>query len=548
MIAKYIKPAASLLFTIAVMLFWWLIHPEALSYQEQNQLFLFNSSYFITDMKVAGGLADYIGEFLVQFYYIIWLGAIMLALVFTLFQLSVWCVIKRECNEPQLWHYILSFLPPVMLLGLMGDENIILSYVVAIILALLVSLLPSPRKYVANCCFQVILVPILYWLIGPATWLYICIISIRKPKMLWTVAYMVLIQLLAYNTVLSQWPLETVFFGLNYYRIPLMTPIEMVALPVLILIIIAVAKKYTIAKNRSGMIASAVLIVLSAVSISQRYDKDKYALIRQDYLIRNEQWQQIITDAEKYQPEVNFSSEAVNLALAMTGQLADRMFTFYQSGTDALLMPMIRDNMSNLPTMEAFFRLGMVNESMRYAFDIQESILNARKSGRLTKRITECCIINGKSEVARKHLSLLKQSLFYRSWAKEAEGYIGNDMWVNNHPVWGKIRTLRYDDDFLYNYHEMDKMLGLLFIKNNKNRMALEYFLCQLLLNGNTATFMQYLPAAQQYGGYSYMPVTFKDAAQCIQAKGNLPGSAFAKYAQRMTQQKENEYEEASAH
>lgn len=548
MIAKYIKPAASLLFTIAVMLFWWFIHPEALSYQEQNQLFLYTSSYFINDIKVAGGVADYLGEFLVQFYYIIWLGAIVLALVFTLLQLSVWWVIKRECKEAQLWHFILSFLPSVILLGLMGDESIILSYVVATILALLVSLLPLPSKFFANSCVQVILVPSLYWFIGPAAWIYICIISIRKPKMLWTAVYMVLTQLLAYNTVLTQWPLEIVFFGLNYYRIPLMTPIEMVTLPVLILILITVAKKYTIAKNRTGVIASTIILILSFASISQGYDKDKYALIRQDYLIRNEQWQQIITDAEKYQPEVNFSSEAVNLALAMTGQLANRMFTFYQSGTDALLMPMIRDNMSNLPTMEVFFRLGMVNESMRYAFDIQESILNARKSGRLTKRIVECCIINGKTEVARKHLNLLKQTLFYRSWAKDAEGYLGNDMWVNNHPVWGKIRTLRYTDDFLYNYQEIDKMLGLLFINNNKNRMALEYFLCQLLLNGNTATFMQYLPAAQQYGGYSYMPVTFQDAAQCIQAKGNLPGSAFAKYAQRMSQQKENEYEEVSAH
>ena len=45
---------------------------------------------------------------------------------------------------------------------------------------------------------------------------------------------------------------------------------------------------------------------------------------------------------------------------------------------------------------------------------------------------------------------------------------------------------------------------------------------------------MQYLPWAQQYGSYTYMPVGYQDAVQCIQRRGNMPGSRYGDYAKRM--------------
>ena len=61
---------ASGLFCVIVFLFWLLGFPQAMNYQEQNQLFLFTNDYFWNDMRIAGGLADYISEFIVQFYYV----------------------------------------------------------------------------------------------------------------------------------------------------------------------------------------------------------------------------------------------------------------------------------------------------------------------------------------------------------------------------------------------------------------------------------------------------------------------------------------------
>ena len=105
---------------------------------------------------------------------------------------------------------------------------------------------------------------------------------------------------------------------------------------------------------------------------------------------------------------------------------------------------------------------------------------------------------------------------------------------MNGHPIYGRLRQLRYKEDFLYSYEEIDKMLGLLLMNNTDNKMALDYFLAQMLLNGNVQGFQQYLGLAQQYGGYRQMPLGYQDAMRCIQMQGNVQGSPYASYVKRM--------------
>ena len=276
-------------------------------------------------------------------------------------------------------------------------------------------------------------------------------------------------------------------------------------------------------------------------AINKGCDPFIYEILWQDSMVRQERWHDIIHRAEKHQYDIAMSSNCVNLAMGMTGQLADRMFTFKQSGTDALLLQMVRDNMSDLPTAEAFWRLGMVNSAKRYMMDIQQSILNARQSGRCTKRIAECHIVNGDYKAAEKRLNILKNTFFYRAWAEDAETYLYNDAKVNSHETWGKLRRYRFKDSFLYSYPEKHKMLGLLFQQNTDNRLALSYFMGQLLLDGEIKSFMGYMQWVQQYGGYSQMPYGYADAYQAIQQKGNVPGSAYASYVKKMMKMKNEE-------
>ena len=485
---RYLNWGLSVLVGIGMFLFWYLAYPHALSYQEQYQLFLWTGDYFLERVSLPGGFADWLGEFIVQFYYVEWLGALLLALFFVALQrLTVRLL-------PQGAWCLLSLVPVMLVWWLMGDINVLLSLLVAIVLALA---LANVRLSKPLSWMDVLILPIAYWLIGPAVWIYVLVRVVQLGwKHLWSAGWLVAVQLMVYAWLLPQWPLQQVMTGLSYYRIPLHYP------------------------QLSG------------------YDKEMYELIRLDYLVRNERWDEIVKRAGEYQVRTPFWSNCVNLALSQKRLLADRMFDFYQSGEDALIMPRTRDLTSMLPSAEAFWRLGMVNSAQRYMFDTQESILNARKSGRCTKRIAECMLVNGHYQTARKQIELLKKSLFYRSWANEAEAMLGDEAKVNAHPVYGKLRKLRYKENFLYSYEEMDKMFGLLLMNNNENKMALDYFLAQMLLKGNMQGFQQYLGLAQQYGGYRQMPLGYQDVMRCIQMQGNVPGSPYANYVKRMMERR----------
>jgi len=490
-IGKYYNLGLSMLVGIGVFLFWYVGYPHALSYQEQYQLFLWTGDYFLERLNLPGGLADWLSEFIVQFYYVEWQGALLLTLLFVALQrLILWLLTHGGITQGTV-PMCLSLVPVALILWLMGDINVLLSLPAAIVLALALACIRLSKRF---SWIDVLILPVAYWLIGPAVWIYIVVRVLQLGwKHLWSAGWLVAVQLMAYAWLLPQWPLQQVMTGLNYYRIPLQYP------------------------QWSG------------------YNKDMYELIRMDYLVRNECWDEIEKRAGEYQVKTAFWSNCVNLALAEKRLLADRMFDFYQSGEDALIIPRTRDLTSMLPSAEAFWRLGMVNSAQRYMFDTQESILNARKSGRCTKRIAECMIVNGHYQTAAKQLNLLKKSLFYRGWAVEAEALMKDEAKVNAHPVYGKLRQLRYKENFLYSYDEMDKMFGLLFLNNQENKMALDYFMAQMLLKGNLQGFQQYMGTVQRYGGYRQMPLGYQDVMRCIQMQGRVPDSPYAKYVQRMT-------------
>ena len=504
---RYGQMGLSVLLGVGVFLFWAVGYPHALSYQEQYQLFLWTSDYFFERISVPGGLADWLGEFIVQFYYITWLGALLVALLFVALQ-RLTLTLLSPLQLPSAVSTLFSLIPVALIWWLMGDVNVLLSLPVAVMMALAladvvgkvgkVGLVGKVGKVgkvgLLGLVGELGIIPLIYWLLGPAVWIYVLVRVVQVGwRHLWAAGWLVAVQVAVYVWLMPQWPLQQVMVTSTYYRTPMQYP------------------------QWTG------------------YDKDMYELIRLDYLVRNERWDEVIKRGEQHEVRTAFWSNCVNLALSQKRMLAERQFDFYQSGDDALLMPRLRDQTSDLPTAEAFYRLGLVNSAQRYMFDIQESILNGKKSGRCTKRIVECMLINGHYLTAKKYIALLKKSLFYRDFANEAERCLNNDALVDKH--YGRQRQLRFKNDFLFNYDEKEKILGLLFINNQDNKMALDYFIGELLLRGDIQGLMQYMPWAEQHGGYQRMPMGYQDAVRTIQSRGQAAGTKYGEYVKRMMRQ-----------
>lgn len=561
-IHKHLQGILSLLFAVAVALFWAFPYRCALSYQEQYQLFLFTPSYFTERISVPGGLADYVGEFITQFYYVYAIGAILLALVFFCLQRLTW-VLMRRSGVSQSW-YLLSFIPAVALWALMGNENVLLSFAIALLgmeelMFHYIIVRDHSRGWVAPAVYLLIAVPVGYWLFGPVV-IGVALSATYNPYRpyetsqtlperavksnsqtlltpygwaLLSVLYFVLIVWLCGHFL--QYPYYKLFGGINYFRYPGIIPVmqwivaALFALPLVVFYLPRLEGKKAVRTE----IAQLTIIVLATVPLLHfSFDRATYELIDYDYLVRTHQWQRIIEKAEKHQASSPMSVSCVNLAIAMQGQLCDRLFEFYQNGAEGLFPTFTRDMTSPLPTAEAFYQLGMVNDAERYAFEAQEAIPNYRKSGRLTRRIAQCEIINGNYGVAAKYLRMLESSLFYRQWAKSQERFLYNSAAVKADPEYGRLGDIRIKrHDYLFSDQEMDQMLGLLLVDNKKydNRMAYEYLIAYELLQRDVNRFMQYYPLGR-FVQFDHIPYAIQQVliGSWLQRHNTLQGMPYS--------------------
>lgn len=526
------KPLLSLLFGVAVVIFWAVPFVGGLCFQEQYQMFLFDTNYFLERIVLPGGLADYISEFLVQFYYMPVLGGAIIALLLMGIQAAVWGLMKQYGARHDFPGYLLSFLPSIALWCAMGDQNVLLSFVVALFGALVIGWIHNRfHNRLVKVVFELVSTALVYWFLGPVVFLYAALMigdtlknAKQKGNVFSGIGYSAVILILTVAWILLttqtlQYPLYRIFAGLNYYRYPgTISPLPFVVMVWAVVIpflgMIPCHRKFLqkLQQSKVVMALSYVLVIVASwFGIKASFDEMTYELIDYDFLVRTEQWDKIIEKAEKKPATTPLSVSCVNLALSQKGMLADRLFEFYQNGGEGLFPTFTRDMISPVSTAEIFFRLGMVNDAERYMFEAQEAIPNYRKSARLTRRIIECEIINGNYKVAAKLLRRLQKTLFYSNWANQMMALLGNEKAINRHPVYGKLRKYREKkQDFLFSDREMDQMLGLLFLNDNHNRMAYEYLMCYELLQRDMEKFMQYYPLGR-FVDYDHIPRSFQE-------------------------------------
>ncbi|MBS5298573.1 MAG: hypothetical protein KHY47_10100 [Prevotella sp.] len=526
------KPLLSLLFGVAVVIFWAVPFVGGLCFQEQYQMFLFDTGYFLERIVLPGGLADYISEFLVQFYYMPVLGGAIIALLLMGIQTAVWGLMKQYGARHDFPGYLLSFLPSIALWCAMGDQNVLLSFVVALFGALVIGWIHNRfHNRLVKVVFELVSTALVYWLLGPVVFLYAVLMigdtlknAKQKGNVFSGIGYSAVILILTVAWILLttqtlQYPLYRIFAGLNYYRypgaispFPFVVMVWAVVIPFLGMIPCHRKSLQKLQQSKVVIVLSYVLVIVASwFGIKTSFDEMTYELIDYDFLVRTEQWDKIIEKAEKKPATTPLGVSCVNLALSQKGMLADRLFEFYQNGGEGLFPTFTRDMISPVSTAEIFFRLGMVNDAERYMFEAQEAIPNYRKSARLTRRIIECDIINGNYKVAAKLLRRLQKTLFYSNWANQTMALLGNEKAINRHPIYGKLRKYREKkQDFLFSDREMDQMLGLLFLNDNHNKMAYEYLMCYELLQRDMEKFMQYYPLGR-FVGYDHIPRTFQE-------------------------------------
>ena len=502
---------------VLVFLFWSYRYPFALTYQEQLQLFLFDGDYLLERLSEPGGLARYVAEFLVQFYNGIAIGATIIAVLYMLIQRLTWQLMKVNS------HYILSFIPVAMLWYAMGDESVMLTYVVALLMAMAAALawIKCTEKCAQWVKWLVLLfvIPVLYWFVGP---LVLLVALLMAPWVIAVQSVIYSLVLMLFSAHYLPYPMMRVVLGISYYRFPVTLPYLLMAIPVVIALLAYVTNKLPKAKQWVNVAEVLLVLVVLGGLVDLGYDKKKYELIEYDYLVRVRDWNAIIAKAEKHAPDLPMSVSATNLALAMTNQLGDRAFEFYQRGPQGLFPKFERNFASSQLTGEIYFHLGLINTAQRLAFEAMEAIPNYNKSARVVKRLAETNIINGQYKIAEKYLRMLEKTIFYRPWAQRMIAMLGNEKAINDEPLFGTLRQYKLQKDLFFSDGELDNICGQLFLHNNQNMMAAQYLLILPLMDRDIERFMSYVQVVQNH--VQYNPRSCQEAiAFAFMRRGQMP-------------------------
>lgn len=490
---KIFHTLSTLLFGVAVLLFFGLAYPHHLHYQEQFQLFLFDSAYVCDVVKLPGGVADLLGRFCTQFFLFAWVGALILALLLVAVQLLT----ARLVSWGRL--YGLSFIPAGLLWLYMLDENALLGGVWALLLSLLVT-------WCFDCLAEgwlrrillIVVTPVLYFAVGP-----ICVVFLllQAPRSCRSVGYYVaLVVGLLLPFVLSHYlPVRPVSLwqGIHYYRYPTQLPSHLWFAAVSGPLLTTVARlfhRWANVSNRLLMpILSFLLVAIGLGLLVQQNSNFKAEKTMQyDFMARHQQWNRILETIRAEKPNNQIGVTVQNLALAMRGQLIANLSNYHQNGLLGLLPDVQRDATSPLPTAEAFYQLGMIYVAQRTVFEAQEAILDFQKSARCYKRLAQTNLIIGSYEVSRKYLASLQKTLFYRDWANETLKLLGDEEAIAKHPEYGRLRQFAYHANFLFGDHTTPDMLKDLYLSNTDNQLAYQYMLASFALTGDRDSFLHF--------------------------------------------------------
>ena len=333
------RGVCTLLFAVAVILFFGLAYPHHLHYQEQFQLFLFDRTYVWDIVKLPGGVADLLGRFCTQFFLFAWVGTSIIALLLSAVQLLTFRLINVQ------WSYGLTFVPSFLLWLFMLDENAMKSGIWAILLTLLVAcVIVRQTTGWTRRALLIVAIPILYLLVGP---------------------------------VCFPIPIDSLWHGIHYYRYPRIFPwlLWAASLSVFALWIMGMVLRRTKQQSRvlhdtiskGNWIIGTIPVVLVAIVMGSLIWKNSNfkaeKVMQYDFMACHQQWNRILETINVEKPNNQIGVTVQNLALAMHGMLLEHMSEYNQNGIAGLLPDVKEDATSPLPTAEAFYQLGMVNES-----------------------------------------------------------------------------------------------------------------------------------------------------------------------------------------
>lgn len=534
---------------VSVFLFYNFIYWGNLVYNEQYQLFLFTKQYFFDVCSRPGGPVDYCGKFLTQFFINPFYASVISALVFGLLHFAILKTVDKFLGSG-LSYNSLIFIPIAFVFIFMTLSDSFISFPVSIIIACLSALLfqkitaDKLRKILFLC-----LLPLLYYFIG-VNFVIFAILTLLyeyqrgevNRKFLFFCALSILIcailPFIAFK--IFKYSLHCLYFGNIYSRNQVFTsPVQHTSVfvtafyPMIIKLLcakffkkqnnnqhITSGNKTKSQKKKSSILKkpyikesvfSAVVFLGCCYIVHVNADYKLNGCYIYDNLMRYEKWDDILSRSKQNKLDNYFVLSAVNLALAEKGQLLDSMFLYSQHGYQGLLPNWQKDMFSPMVKAEVLYHLGALNIAMRYYFEAVDGVSDWQKSGRVFMRLAELNLLQGDYDVAKKYANILKNTLFYKSFAINILRLANNPKLIDLDPKYKLMRDFDYKNDKIWCFDREEEMLAELFTQNNNNNIAAHYLLAYVMLNKDFVKLKKFNTALRATGA-TLAPQAFAEA------------------------------------
>ena len=410
--------------------------------QEQS-LFLCSGLFFRELMLVPGGFLAWLGSLFTQFLFMPWLGVGLLCG----WWLVLLCLMKRAFRLEGWWNVLLLLVPALLLVanvdmgywvyalklkGWFFDATIGTTFVVAC-LVLYSSLASGSRFQVSGYKSWLLLLLIAlvgYPLFGTYALFAVLLCVIVSPS-LWKVLAGVLLvvatPLVYYYGLYYQTALENIWWtGLPVFKILEAYPLYY--LPYLLLALVLIG--FTIVRGRQGKddhdrhfvfrlwyLALLLVGLVAGVWCSWFKGENFHHELAMQHYMEQVRWADVLKEAEKQKDEPTRPIVMMrNLALSRYGLQGEEMYRF--RGGSKRPNSVFPFHMSLVVGKQIYYHYGLLNECHRLC--IEDGVEHGWNVSDL-KYLARCAMLDGEWRVMTKFTGLLKQTLFYGSWAHQLE-------------------------------------------------------------------------------------------------------------------------------
>lgn len=518
----------------------------------EQSLFLYNGHFFREAMALPAGFLSYISAFFIQFFYYPQLGAT----VYVLLLVALYVLTKRVFDIPARWS-LLALLPVAVVLAYSTQLGYWMFYMkiqgfyYMALLATLASLLVAwvCLKYKALYAPVVILWAVGgYMLFGAYALGSAVVIAVASlvdriksryaPIFIASAALMlVAVCIFVYavplgmyhyniysNTMLSHMPFaglpvhQWVFGnaemfpnGIFEYWLPI------ILLPLVYLLLAFL--RGSLGESKEGKSAKlfvavnmALLAIIIAFASFYWYNDVNFGIEnKQNRAMWSEDWEVVAEYAKDSKLPTRQIVLNKNMALLKLGRLGEEAFK-YPDGSADIAHPGVV-HLTQTGGMMNYFQYGKFNFCYRWCI---ENAVEYGWRAEYLKHAVRCMLLSGQHKLAMRYINILKETLFYRSWACEMENYINEPKLISKQEefrmpllMYNYKDALELDDSYVEVY--LSKSLSGTFTKDD-SRLYAEAAVVFALVRKDVKLFWETMSRYIAQGKMTRVPNHFQEA------------------------------------